>query len=104
MTALTLEWRSLDRCQTAFRPQPYGEGLVAAIVGPPGRDGPQPYEYVQSVAAATWTINHNRGRWPTSVTVLSPGGMEIEAAITHVSTAQLVIDFAAPFAGSVRLI
>ena len=79
---------------------------TAAIIGPQGPAGSTlaSYEHVQSVASASWTVNHNLGRWPAGVTIVTTGGVEVEAAVTHVSTAQLVIAFATPFAGRARII
>lgn len=61
------------------------------------------YEHTQSSPAASWTVNHNLGRRPAAVSVLSVGGMEVDAAVTHVSDNQLVVEFAAPQVGSVRV-
>lgn len=60
------------------------------------------YEHTQSVAATQWTVNHQLGRRPAAVSVLSPGGVEVDAAVTHVTINQLVVEFAAPYSGSVR--
>lgn len=67
--------------------------------GPPGEGAA--YVHMQASAAAEWIVNHNLGARP-HVTVLSTGGAEIEASVTHVSVNQLLINFAAPQAGSAR--
>ena len=116
MTALVLAWRRpTPGVQTRWRgpdatiaataaasdPQP-----IAAVIGPPGPAGPPlaTYEHVQAVATALWTVNHNLGRFPSGVTVVSVGGVEVAAGVTHASTALSLIDFAAPFAGRARII
>lgn len=70
--------------------------------GPKG-DAADAYVHTQSVAAATWTINHNLGFKP-AVTVYSVGGLQVGAGVAHVSDNQTQISFAAPQAGSARLI
>lgn len=60
------------------------------------------FEFTQSTASDTWTINHNLGFKPT-VTVFSVGGMEVEADVQHTSLNQSIIYFNNPFAGSARL-
>jgi hypothetical protein len=60
------------------------------------------YEFIQSSAAATWTINHNLGRNPV-VSILSTGGIEVEAEVMHISPNQTVVNFASPFAGKAMM-
>jgi len=103
MTALTLEWRKIEPLTVGFVPQPSGQAIPAAIIGPPGSSATA-YEHVQTSASAGWTVNHNLARWPSAVTVVTTGGVEAEATVTHVSPAQLIIAFAAPFAGRARII
>lgn len=73
------------------------------IMGPPGATGSM-YEHVQASASALWTVNHNLGRWPAGCIVVSTGGVEVSAGITHVSINQTLIDFNTPFAGRARII
>jgi hypothetical protein len=101
---LVLEWRVVSAVETGWVAQPMGAVLPAAVIGPPGRDGAQPYEHVQASASASWIVNHNLGRWPSAVTVVTTGGVEVTGDVTHVSTAQCVIAFAQPFAGRARVI
>lgn len=51
--------------------------------------------------SAQWLVNHNLGHLPASVTLLSPGGVEIEANIVHTSDNQFVVDLSPPTAGQV---
>ncbi len=106
MTALVLEWRKVERIATAWAPQPIGAAIPAAIIGPPGPSGAvlAGFEHVQVNPAAQWLVNHNLGRWPAAVTIVTVGGLEVEAAVTNISVAQLTIDLAAPFAGRARII
>lgn len=72
--------------------------------GPPGSAGGSRYTHTQGSAASTWTVNHNMGVRPAAVAVLSPGGVEVEATVTHISLNQLIITFAAPYAGTAEII
>ena len=60
------------------------------------------YTHTQSSASLTWTINHNLGFNP-SVEILSVGGVEIEAQVTHTSVNQTIINFVIATAGTARL-
>ncbi len=79
----------------------------AAPRGAPGPTGPpgavDDYVFTQGTPAATWTINHNLGRKPL-VSLLTVGGMEMNADILHVSVNQVQVNFAQATAGSARLI
>lgn len=82
-------------------------GLVD-LRGPAGDDGSgsttTQYTHNQTSSSATWTVNHNLGRFPSSVAVLSPGGQEVEAGVVHISTNQLQVSFAVASTGTVRII
>jgi len=101
---LVLEWRAISAVETGWALQPTAGALAATIIGPPGRDGAQPYEHVQPIGAANWIVNHNLGRWPAAVTVVTTGGVEVTSDVTHVSINQTTIAFAQPFAGRARVI
>lgn len=60
------------------------------------------FVYTQSVAASTWTINHNLGYVP-SVEVFDSGSNEVDADVAHPSANQTVIVFTVPTAGFARL-
>lgn len=60
------------------------------------------YEHVQSSPATLWTINHLLARRPAAVAVLSPGGVEVDAAVTHINDNQLIVEFSSPQVGTVR--
>lgn len=72
-------------------------------MGPPGSGVAAGYTHTQASAATEWIVNHNLGAKPT-VSVLSPGGVELIADVVHLSTNQARIYFAAPTAGSARFI
>ena len=61
------------------------------------------YTHNQASAADSWIVNHNLGRRPAAVSVLSPGGVEVDAGVTHVTDNQLTVEFASPQVGSVRV-
>jgi len=70
--------------------------------GPRGLNGVAvSHEHVQSAPAAEWIVNHNLGAEPI-VAVLTPGGVEMEASVVHVSVNQLRIYFASPQSGRAR--
>lgn len=76
--------------------------------GPPGASSGagtvSPYVHAQPQAAAQWIINHNLGRKPAAVTLLTVGGVQMIADVTHVSDNQVIASFAAPIAGSALVI
>jgi hypothetical protein len=69
--------------------------------GPPGASGAG-YVHQQIVPSSTWTIAHNLGFYP-SVTVASPGGVEVEVEVVHISTTLTEIRLLVPFTGTARL-
>lgn len=76
-----------------------------SLRGPKGDRGDVAASYVhtQSSADTTWTVNHNLGVKPSSVTPLSPGGVELTAGVLHVSDNQVQVSFVVPVTGSVRI-
>jgi len=80
--------------------------FVAAIIGPAGQSGAAGgrYEHTQASPLAVWTVNHNLGFKPVAVAVISPGGLEVNAQVQHISVNQLTITFAAPYSGSARIL
>ena len=75
-------------------------------VGPPGPAGPvtgaTAYVHTQTIASATWTINHNLGR-KVVLQVFSSGWSEVDAEWVNVNTNQVVVVFAGPMSGSALL-
>lgn len=81
---------------------------VAAVFGPTGPMGPKGdpgdgFDFVQASPSDEWVVNHNLGFRP-SVTVLSPGGVEVAASVIHQSINQLRVYFAAPQSGAVHCV
>lgn len=61
------------------------------------------FEHVQDTPSAEWIINHNLGAEPI-VTVLTVGGVEMEANVIHVSENQVRVYFASAQAGRARCV
>lgn len=60
--------------------------------------GGAPYYFSQLSASSVWTVNHNLG-WKPQVTILSSGGIEVDAEIVHLSDNQFQVYFNQPYAG-----
>ncbi len=69
--------------------------------GPPGSPG-SAFTHTQAIASATWVVAHNLGFRP-AVSVVSAGGIEVDAEVAHISLVLLEVRFGAPFAGTARL-
>ncbi|MFI6819281.1 hypothetical protein ACIBG7_43320 [Nonomuraea sp. NPDC050328] len=81
-------------------PGPQGEPGPAGPPGPPGPAGGDVFLYDRAgVPAATWTIEHGRGR-RVHVTVIDDTGTEVTADVAHPDLNTTVITFAAPFSGA----
>lgn len=74
--------------------------LEVGIRGPSGLEA-SAFTFTQPTPATTWTVNHNLGREPLSVRVLTTGGIEMEAQITQTSSNQLVVSLASAQVGRV---
>lgn len=74
--------------------------------GPPGPVGPAGGEgvvHVQSTPAATWTVTHSLGRVPFGSEVLIDDQVVI-ADVEYPDESTVVVTFAAPQQGSIRII
>lgn len=81
-----------------------GEGGPAGDPGPPGPPGTgQPFEYVQSVPASSWTIPHNLGYRPAAVTVFDTTDNEVETGVRNVDLNTIEITMVSPMAGRVEI-
>jgi hypothetical protein len=60
------------------------------------------YEYDQSIAAATWNINHSLGKFP-SVSIVDTSGDLVRGQINYIDNNSLTITFSAAFAGKAYL-
>lgn len=65
---------------------------------------PQIYEHLQAPSSAFWIVNHNLGRSPASVRVLSAGGVEISCDVVETSINQLTISLIQPQIGRALVI
>lgn len=70
--------------------------------GPAGPSGSAGFVHTQSVASATWTINHNLGYRP-SVSVYGLAGNVVLANVDHASDNVAIVTLASPMAGGARL-
>lgn len=73
--------------------------------GQPGQFSPGDiaYTHTQSVASATWTINHNLGFKPIAV-VLDSAGTNCEGSFSYPTVNQMVITFNSAFTGTAYII
>lgn len=60
------------------------------------------YVHTQGAAAATWTITHGLGRYP-SVMVVDSAGTVVHGGIAYNSIDELVVTFSAAFSGKAFL-
>ena len=66
--------------------------------GDPGDSGFIGYTHNQIQALATWTINHNLGKYP-SIVLLTIGSVEFKGNIVHSSINQTIVYLVIPQAG-----
>jgi hypothetical protein len=87
-------------------------GFVPVVQeGPPGPQGPQgpagtsgpTHVHTQSVASATWTVNHNLGFNPL-VQVKTPDGRVPVVEEDHTSNNQTILRMATPITGTARFV
>lgn len=89
-----IHWRTPVRVDY----EAYGPSAFSNTPVPTPGDGEAPYQFVQVSALLSWTVNHNLG-WKPQVTILTLGGLEIDAAISHTSDNQFIVTFATAQAG-----
>lgn len=70
--------------------------------GPPGPAGGAGYVFTQDVAATTWTITHDLGRFP-SLTLVDTAGDEMETDFRYLDANNVVVTFRAATAGTAYL-
>jgi hypothetical protein len=71
--------------------------------GPPGPGGVPANVFNQSLAASTWTVNHNLGYIPLT-TLYTSGSVEFESEVVHNSVNQFQVLNNNPISGFVRYI
>jgi hypothetical protein len=52
---------------------------------------------------SSWTVNHNLGRKPAGISLLTLGQVEFDADIVHLNDNQFVVVMEQPFSGIVRV-
>lgn len=89
---VTLEWVGPNRDTIGLAA--VDPNAIAGLAGPPGISGNAAAGYVhtQATPSQTWNVNHNLGFFP-NVTILTPGGLEVEAQISHISVNQFICNF-----------
>jgi hypothetical protein len=80
------------------------DNVSVVSVGIQGPEGPASTTYIhsQSVAASSWSIAHNLGKYP-SVSVVDSAGNVIHANVSYTSDTALVVTFTASFSGTAYL-
>lgn len=63
-----------------------------------GGGGGGNFTHTQTLAAASWTVNHNLGYRP-AIQTLTMGGVEFLGEVLHVSANQAVVYFDSPSSG-----
>jgi hypothetical protein len=76
-----------------------GSAWEAVAEGEGGGGGDAEYLHEQGAASATWTVNHNLGKYP-AVTVMDSSGKKVEGRVVFNSSNQLTLYFSAPFSGT----
>ena len=75
---------------------PTGPTGPAGPTGPVGTD--LHYTHTQSIAAATWNVTHNLGKFP-SVSIVDSAGTTWISDVNYLNVNSLTITFAAAFGG-----
>lgn len=91
--------RRVGATATAAQAVTLANALRPFFRGDPGIGaGGGAYTHTQSVASASWIVNHNLGYRP-AVSALSVGGKLMLGDVVHTSVNQVVIGFDQPLAG-----
>lgn len=64
--------------------------------------GADHYVHTQDVAATSWNVQHNLGKYP-AVSVVDSAGTEVTGDVVHIDAASLTLNFSAPFSGRAYL-
>lgn len=65
-----------------------------------GGSGDKSYTHTQSLAATTWTVNHNLGKFP-SITIVDSAGTHVLGTIVQISLNTVTVSFSVAFSGKV---
>lgn len=81
-------------------------GVALAIfqgaTGPPGPTGVSGFAYAQSSPSSNWIVTHTLGRYPLS-SEITVAGEVVHTDITYPDVFTVVVTFASPQSGSLRL-
>lgn len=83
--------------------QPASTVLVdLGVPGPRGRQGPvlPPFEHIQSIPAAVWTIVHNRGYFPAGVTLLDSAKRSFHASVSYPDVNTVIVSMTGAQSGT----
>ena len=82
----------------------FGKVLTSTGVGTVWDDAPQAptFIFTQGVAATTWNITHNLGKFP-SITVIDTGNTVVTGEYNYTSDKNVILTFSAAFAGKAYL-
>ena len=81
-----------------------GKVLTSTGAGIVWDDSPQSptFTFTQGVAATTWNITHNLGKFP-SITVIDTGNTVVTGEYNYTSNINVILTFSAAFAGKAYL-
>lgn len=79
--------------------------VPSGVPGPPGADGNSfaGFVHTQATPAATWVVTHTLGRFPFSALVTINGEVVIPD-VTFTDSSTVVVTFASPAVGALRLV
>lgn len=78
--------------------QATGNGVVVTTGAPAIISGGVSYRHIQSVPAATWTIAHLLGKYP-SVTIVDTAGSQVIGDVRFLSQSTVQVSFSTAFSG-----
>lgn len=95
-----VEHTSTNSITLRFLAAPAANAYVCNVIlgSPASIAGSNNYVHNQSVAAATWLIDHNLNFYP-NVTVVDSSGDQVEGTVTYTTLNQVRVMFSAAFAG-----
>ena len=77
--------------------------LASTVTGTAWVDNvPSTFEFTQGVAATTWNIQHNLGKFP-SVSVINNNNIVINGEVTYINNNNVQLNFSAGFSGKAYL-
>jgi hypothetical protein len=84
-------------------PRATTQNVIVGNTGPVNAVGDAPtFVFTQASAAASWSVTHNLGGFP-SVTLADPSGNVMIAGVQYINNNQVIVTFSTPVAGSAYL-